>query len=170
MFLLFTSRVHAILADFIRDVYWSRYARGYSDITNADAKSFIEEAINEGKTSDRWSDGTVQRVSSYLTKCCADFGLLDNGTRSVRHILPFRISEKVGTYLAYELHLKGVGDNSVLSHEDWSLFGLSRFDVLDLMKRLSLRGLMVVQAAGEVVRLSWKFQNMEAVCDVLTQG
>ena len=40
----------------------------------------------------------------------------------------------------------------------------------DLMKRLSLRGLMVVQAAGEVVRLNWKFQNMEIVCDVLTQG
>ena len=170
MLLLFTSRVQAILADFIRNVYWSRYTRGYSEITNADAKSFVEEAIREGKTSERWSASTIQRVGTYLTRCCADFGLLDSGGRSARRILPFRISDKAATYLAYDLHLKGLGDNAVLNHEDWSLFGLTKFDVLELMKRLSLRGLMVVQAAGEVVRLNWKFQNMESVCDVLTQG
>ena len=57
-----------------------------------------------------------------------------------------------------------------MTHEDWQLFGLAREDVLEEIKRLSLKGLLIVQAAGDVVRISWKNQNMETLCDVLTQS
>jgi DNA-directed RNA polymerase subunit alpha len=50
------------------------------------------------------------------------------------------------------------------------LFGLAREDVLEEIKRLSLKGLLIVQAAGDVVRISWKNQDMETLCDVLTQS
>ena len=43
-------------------------------------------------------------------------------------------------------------------------------DVLEEIKRLSLKGLLIVQAAGDVIRISWKQQDMEALCDVLTQS
>jgi len=29
---------------------------------------------------------------------------------------------------------------------------------------------LIVQSAGDLVRISWKFDNMEALCDVLAQG
>ena len=45
-----------------------------------------------------------------------------------------------------------------------------RQDVLEEIKRLSLKGLLIVQAAGDVIRISWKQQDMEALCDVLTQS
>ena len=48
--------------------------------------------------------------------------------------------------------------------------GLAREDVLEELKRLSLKGLLIVQAAGDVIRISWKQQDMEALCDVLTQS
>ena len=76
----------------------------------------------------------------------------------------------VAAYLAYELHFLGIGDNALLSHEDWQLFGLAREDVLEEIKRLSLNGLLILQAAGDVIRISWKQQNMEALCDVITEG
>ena len=41
LMLLFTSRANLILADFIRDVYWTRYAGGYSQIGNQDARAFV---------------------------------------------------------------------------------------------------------------------------------
>ncbi len=170
LMLVCTSRANPILGDFIRQIYWSRYAGGYTEITNEDAHAFVERAIDDGKTGKRWSETTVRRVSAYLTGCCADYGMLERGSRSTRRILPFRISPIVAAYLAYELHFAGVGDNALLTHEDWQLFGLTREDVLEEIKRLSLKGLLIVQAAGEVIRISWKHPDLEALCDVLTQS
>ena len=170
LLLLFTSRANTILGDFVRQVYWARYAGGYTHVTNEDARAFVERGIDDGKTVKRWSETTVRRVSAYLTGCCADYGMLERGLRSSRRILPFRISPTVVAYLAYELHLAGFGDNALLTHEDWQLFGLAREDVLEEIKRLSLKGLLIVQAAGDVTRISWKQPDMEALCDVLAQG
>jgi len=170
LLLIFTTRANPILGDFVRQVYWGRYAGGYTQVTNDDARAFVERGIDDGKTVKRWSETTVRRVSAYLTGCCADYGMLERGLRSSRRILPFRISASVAAYLAYEQHFAGVGDNALLTHEDWQLFGLAREDVLEEIKRLSLKGLLIVQAAGDVIRISWKQQDMEALCDVLTQG
>ena len=170
LMLVFTTRANPILGDFIRQVYWARYAGGYTQITNDDARMFVERAIDDGLTTKRWSESMVQNVSGYLTGCCADYGMLERGRRTSRRILPFRISPSVAAYLAYELHFSGVGDNALLTHEDWQLFGLAREDVLEEIKRLSLKGLLIVQAAGDVIRISWKQQDMEALCDVLTQS
>ena len=170
LMLVFTSRANPILGDFVRQVYWARYAGGYAQITNEDARAFVERAIDDGLTTKRWSESMVQNVSGYLTGCCADYGMLERGRRTSRRILPFRISPSVAAYLAYELHFSGVGDNALLTHEDWQLFGLAREDVLEEIKRLSLKRLLIVQAAGDVIRISWKQQDMEALCDVLTQS
>ena len=167
---LFTCRANPILGDFVRQVYWARYAGGHTQLTNEDARSFVERGIDDGKMIKRWSETTVRRVSAYLTGCCADYGMLERGLRSNRRILPFRISPTVVAYLAYELHSSGLGDNSILTPEDWLLFGMEREDVLEEMKRLSLKGLLIVQAAGDVIRMSWKQPNMEALCDVLSQS
>lgn len=170
IFLLLTARANPILRDFIRDVYWARYAGGYVEISTGDARVFVERAIDDGKTARRWSESSVRRVSAYLTGCCADYGLLEHGTRSSRRILQFRISHLASAYLAYDLHFAGVGDNALLTHSDWQLFGMAREDVLEELKKLSLKGLLVIQAAGDVVRISWKQPSMEALCDVLSKG
>jgi hypothetical protein len=168
--LVFTSRANPILGDFVRHVYWTRYAGGYSQITNDDARALVERGIDDGKTVKRWSETTVRRVSAYLTGCCADYGMLERGQKTSRQIIPFRVSPSVAAYLAYELHFAGVGDNALLTHEDWQLFGLAREDVLEEIKRLSLKGLLIIQVAGDVIRISWKQQDMEALCDVLTKS
>ena len=170
LMLIFTSRANPILGDFVRQVYWARYAGGYTQLSNEDARYFVERGIDDGKTVKRWEETTVRRVSAYLTGCCADYGMLEGGARSTRRILPFRVSQTVAAYLAYELLFAGVGDNALLNHEDWHLFGMAREDVLEEIKRLSLKGHLIVQAAGDVIRISWKQQNMEALCDVLTQS
>lgn len=167
LLLVFTSRANPILGDFVRQVYWPRYAGGYTHITSDDARTFVERGIDDGKTIKRWSETTVRRVSAYLTGCCADYGLLERGLRSNRRILPMRLSPVAAAYLAYELHLSGVADNALLMHPDWQLFGLEREDVLEEIKRLSLKGWLIVQAAGDTIRISWKYQDMEALCDVI---
>ncbi len=170
LMLIFTSHANPILGDFIREVYWVRYFGGYSEISNLDSRVFVERAIDDGKTHDRWSESTIRRVSAYLTGCCADYGLLERGKKSNRRILALRISSNTVAYLAHNLHFSNIGDNSLLVHPDWQLFGLGREDVLEELKRLSLKGVLILQAAGDVVRISWKQPNMEALCDVLSLG
>jgi len=166
---LYTCRVHAILADFIREVYWPAYTASKAKLGNDEARTFVMAAVREGKTTVAWSDIMLRRVASNLTGCCADFGLLDQGAKSVRKILPYRIEPTTVAILAYDLHFAGHGDNRVIHHQEWALFGLEPADVLEELKRLALRNWLIVQTAGGVVRIGWQRKTMEELIDVLTQ-
>ena len=170
LFFLFTARANAILADFVGQVYWPAYQSAASFLTKTMAEEFIWRAIDDGKTPSRWADGQVARLGRYLTGACTDFGLLGPPSSAGRPLRAFSVEPNVLTFLAYELHFRGVGDNALLSHEDWSLFGLDRQDVLDALKRNSLRGHFIIQAAGDVVRIDWKHRGMEELCDVLAES
>jgi hypothetical protein len=166
----YTSLANPIFFDFVVQVYWEKYASGLDVVSRSDAERFILRAIDDGKTPSRWSEGQVLRTGRYLTGCCGDFGLLGERKVSDWKILRFEILTKVFAYLAHDLHFQGLGDNAILSHESWQLFGLERDDVLEEMKQLSLKGFVIIQSAGDVVRISWKNSNMEELCDVLTTG
>ncbi len=170
LFFLYTCRANLILADFVRNVFWERYAMGDDRVSNDDAGAFIRRAIDDGRTIKRWSEGMINRVASYLTGCCEDYGLLGNLTRAGRKILPFRIEPRVAAYLAHDLHFAGLGDNAVTSHSDWQLFGLTRDDVREEFKRLSLQGYFIHQSAGDITHIGWKHKSMEEFIDVLAQS
>jgi len=167
---LFTCKESRVLYDFVDQIYWNAYSSGKEEISNEDALIFVTRANQEGKTVAPWSEKTLQRVARYLTSSCADFGLLESGEKRVRKILPFQIEARDLAILAYELHFAGYGDNSVLSHSDWGLFGMDRSDVLNEFKRQALKGWWIVQSAGDATRISWQYSSMEAVIDALTQG
>jgi hypothetical protein len=167
---LYTCRAHSILFDFVQEVYWNAYSSGRDSLSNAEAHEFVVQANQHGKTTSPWSENMIERVAGYLTGTLADFGLLEDGRKSVRKILPHRIESRVAVILAYDLHFTGLGDNSVLSHPDWWLFGMDRSDVLNEFKRLTLQDWWIVQSAGDVIRIGWQYQSMEALVDALTQG
>jgi hypothetical protein len=169
LLLLYTCRAHPILADFVCDVYWERYSAGQECLSNTDAQAFVTQAVRDGKTQRPWSENTIKNVASYLTGCCADYGLLERGRKSARKILPFLLESTVAVYLAYDLHSSGLGDNTVISHPDWGLFGLDRTAVRDELKRVSLHGYFLIQAAGESMRLEWRYTSLEELTDVLAQ-
>lgn len=170
LLLLYTCRENPILADFIKEVYWERYASGNTFISTENAKVFIERAIDDGKMEKRWADSVIKRNSSYLLGCCADYGLIENKRGgSERKILSFQISAATVAYLAYKLHFSGIGDNSILSNTEWQIFGLNREDVLDEFKRLPAKDVFIIQSAGDIVKISWKYQNMEEVCHALAK-
>lgn len=170
LMLLYTCRANPILGGFIRGAYWPAYAAGVVSMDNEGARAFVQRSIDDGKTVTRWSEGTVKRVASYLTSTCADFGLLEGGSRSRRRILRIRMSAQVVTILAHDLHFRGIADNALLAHDDWALYGLGRQDVLEEFRRLALQNLWIVQAAGDSARIGWLHKDMEAVCDVIAQG
>ena len=165
-----TCRANAIMADFVKQVYWPAYAAGHSRISNEDAHDFVVQANQQGLTAKPWAESTIRRVSGYLTGACADFGLLERGRKRVRDILPYRTEPRAAIALAYELHFAGMGDNTVMGHADWELFGMDRSDVIAEAKRLTLRGAFLVQTAGDVIRVGWQCKNVEELKSVIAES
>ncbi|WP_028784625.1 BrxA family protein [Thalassobacillus devorans] len=161
LLLIFTCRANNILADFIREVYWKRYLSGFDSINIDDARNFVLKGIESGKTTKPWADSTVRRVSSYLIGSCIDFGLLDEGSRREKPIIPLRIESKVSIFLAYDLHFSGVGDNAIMNHPDWNLFGMEKIDVLNEFKKNALKGFFILQAGGSIVKIDWNHKKWE---------
>jgi hypothetical protein len=167
LLLIYTSRANSILQDFIHEVYWARYTAGRDTIRTDDAKDFVTHAVREGKTQKPWSESTKTRVASYLLGCCSDFGLLSQSRGAARAIQPIRIEETTTAYLAYKLHFEGLGDNAVINHRSWKLFGLNEADVRAELKRLAKNGWLILQSAGDVTRIGWQLKSMENVIDVV---
>lgn len=170
IFLLFTARANLILEDFIKSVYWMKYSSGHEFISGDDARAFVVQAVQDGKTSKVWSESTIKRVSSYIAGCCADFGLIERTGRGESKIKVFRIEPKIAVFLAYDLHFAGRGDNAVISHPDWELFGLQTDDVREELKRLALKGYFIFQSAGGATHIGWNCKNWEEVSDVIFKG
>lgn len=166
---VYTARANPIFGDFVRKVYWRAYTGGQSCVGTEDAKTFVLRAIDDGRTSKRWSESTVKRVSSYLIGCCTDFGLLESTKSSSRAVTQLRIENTVALFLAYDLHSKGLADNALMVHDDWLLFGLEANDVREELRRLGLQGHVLLQSAGSSVRIEWKYKTMEELVHVLTQ-
>src|SRR5699024_1853281 len=70
---LYTCRANPVLADFVREVYWSGHESAAGYVTRAQAEAFIQRAIDDNKTPSRWADGQIKRMGRYLTGCCTDF-------------------------------------------------------------------------------------------------
>ena len=166
MLFIHACRANPILHDFVTDIYWSRYSAGQSSVGKDDAIQFVRRAVDLGRTRKRWSDIMIIRMSQYLLGACEDFGLLGS-IRTGGKILPFRISPSVAVFLAHDLHFRSLGDNAVVRHRDWALFGLALEDTLAEMKRLALTGEIILQAAGTITHIAWKLKSMEELADVL---
>lgn len=166
---VFTSRANTILADFVLEVYWPRYAAGGVSVSKRDSLEFVSSAVLNARTTSRWSESTIIRVARYLLGACADFGLLGSTTGEDRPISNFRISSNVASILAHNLHFCGLGDNAILRSPDWSLFGLESDDVLAELRRLSLRRELILQSAAGVMHVAWKHKSMEEFIDAFAQ-
>ncbi len=167
---IFTARANPIFYDFVKEVYWEKYISGQEALVGELAREFVISANHHGKTVRAWSEGTVKRVSTYLLGCCSDFGLLGNSVGKKRQFKTFRIEPKVASFLAYDLHFLGVGDNSILAHEDWRLFGYQKNDVRDEFNRISRTGVILYQTAGDLIRISWKYKNWGEIINVFSEN
>ena len=167
LFYFYTAKANPILADFVKQVYWQKYASGYATLATDEAKSFIEVSLQAGKMQKIWSESTVKKVSSYLLGCLVDYGFLTVENPKERRLSPPRLSDKLAVYLAYDLHFSGLGDNALINHSHWQLFGLAPEDVREEIKNLALNRHWIIQAAGDVVQISWTYKSMEEVISVI---
>lgn len=165
--LLYVARQDVLLRDAIVEMYWPALCQGRLTLDTAAVTAWLDHARAEGRIPEPWSKTVRERVAQGVVRVLTDFGLLGRPRRGRRETLNFRPSDGAIVYLAHDLHFAGSTDGGVVSHRDWALFGLHEREVIAAMDRLAGDGWWVVQAAGSVVRITWKHQSMEEVVDAL---
>jgi hypothetical protein len=116
-----------------------------------------------------WSEPVKVKVARGILKALADFGFLREVGRSRRETVLYRPTDGVIVYLAYDLRFAGSTDSGLVLHHDWKLLGMGERDVVAAMDRLTAEGWWLLQAAGSVVRITWKFRSMQEVVDALAR-
>lgn len=167
LFALYTARINGLFADVAGDYYWRLNAQGSGEISAGLLESFIKSKFGTPKVPRAWSDGGTKRVASGLLKTLVDFGYAAQGREVVRAMTPPRILPDMVAYIAYEARERGISDSAIVEDRAFSLFGLDRHSALEELMRVSGHGSLIVQSAGELVRISYKFETMEDFLDAL---
>jgi len=169
LMLLYAVRANLILRDFITDVYWMKCRSHAGEVTKEDARDFIERAVSRGRLENRWSDSIVERVSRYLLGTFVDFELIADNRYGHRQIRPlFPLIETV-VYLAHDLHFKSTDDAEIPTNPDWQVFGLSSTEVIAQLEKVSAQGHFFLQHSGAILRIEWKYNDMEGMIDALAR-
>jgi hypothetical protein len=168
IFLIYTARENLILRDFIAEVYWPHFRAGARLIHKQEGLNFLKAAAASGRLRNQWSDAMQAKVVRYLFASLTDFRLTRDLPKNQREVLPFTILATTTAYLAHELHFAGVTDGKLVEHSDWLLFGLNRYDALQALRKNSK--FLIVQAADDIVRITWTYKSMEAFIDAIALG
>jgi hypothetical protein len=153
---VYTCRANRILFDFMIFIMDEYYLNKATTLPSKAAIDFIDEAIKDGRIEKAWSDSTKRKVSEHINACLIDFRITDRQKR----FLPFFLHDYVANFLIHELHFAGFTEQSIINSEDWRLFGLKENDVARLIERLSFQDHFIFQSSGEIVRISWKYNNI----------
>ena len=165
----YTASSDHLLGDFTVFRYWPLVREGRLAISNDEARRFIWEAEQDGRIRAPWSEAVKKDMPARLLNALADFGLLGARRVSRRDVLPYRPRDGTVVYLAHLLHEAGVTDASLAEQRSWALFGLERRDVWNRLENLAGDGWFVLQRAGEVVRITWRYPRLAEVVDALAR-
>jgi len=150
MVFLYKARSEAVLYDFALERFWPTCYDGALYLRTTDVEDFLQEAQEAGRTTKRLSPQTQTRLARGIFGALTKVGFLNAERRYARTYVLYRATDFTIAYLAYDLHLAGLTDGTLVEHPDWGLFGLTREHTLDRLDALDERAGMIVQRAGSV--------------------
>lgn len=167
LFYIYTARHNAVFHDFVTSTYWRKVAGGAAETSKTDARDFLERSAASGRIQPRWSDSMMERVTRYLLGTLEDFQMIGEPRLEKRQLRPPSILPGTVRFLAHDLHFARYEGRSLIGHRDWQLFGLAPADVIGQLEREAARGHLQVQNAGQVLRIEWKYADMEHAIDAI---
>ena len=164
---LYAARADSLLYDFTTQAFWPAYRGGRSILTTDDVLAFLAEAADEGLINKPWSAQVQVKIARGVLSTLRDVGFLREEQRGRRQFVPYHLSDEGVAYLAYELHDEGLTDSAMCEHPDWKLFGLDSAGVLGRLDTPAGDKGVLVQRAGSIVRITWRYASVEELIDDL---
>ncbi len=156
-----------LLRDYTVRCYWPLVREGSLIIRNESVQRLIAAAQHDGRIRAPWSPEIRRDMAGRVLIALTDFGLLEEDRPARRRVPPYRPADGTLIYLAHLLHANGVTDGSLADAAIWALFGLEPHDVWNRLDMLAGEGWFIVQRAGQVARITWRYHTVEEVVDVL---
>ncbi|MFU0842376.1 MAG: hypothetical protein ACFWTZ_07210 [Burkholderia sp.] len=160
---LLTARAEHILRDFLTMEYWPRVRQGEKRIDRELIRAFLMEAVREGRGGGVWTPARTRRVLSRLHTVCVGFHLMKPDPDS--RVTPPVLFKEIAVLLAYDLKDRGLSDEDVVRHRDWSLFGLSADDVKHLLSSSGMSRWMLVSEKNGKTAIDWQYPGMTEVAE-----
>jgi len=157
------SLLHDVVAEFLADLY----RQGRSEVTLLDLETALSGWMEQGKTTSRWSPGTLRRVAQGLLATLRDFGILQGGVR--KRFAPSYLPIEAFAYVAFFLHRQQPSGNRLVHHLEWRLFFLAPSAVERLFMEAHQHRLLQYHAAGPVMRIDFPADSLEEYAHALTQ-
>lgn len=155
LLMLYCARENAIMYDFIVNELNAMRVNQTQKLEREQILAFIKGIVDEGKA--KWGESAQKRQTSYIKSVLMDFDMVArNGD-----ILPYEISNFALLYLMHELHFSGLSDMAIWNYEDWQLFGLDKYGLLQRIMDMNIKGGYIAQCSGELLTISWNYQTME---------
>jgi hypothetical protein len=165
--LLLAARSDVVIREAVTVFLPAARTRGAGAVATPDFVRFLEEQEERGRMPRPWSHRVRESVAQHALHQLTDLGVLGAPRRGVRPILLYTPGSLAITWLACELHRRGVSDAAVVEHRDWHVWQMQEHDVREVLDRLSDLGLWVYQGAGSIIRIAWTWSDWNAVRTVL---
>lgn len=153
--MVYCARANAIMYDYIINEFNELRASDAVSISKESISKYVDNIVVTGQA--EWGDSIKKRNASYIKSVLTEFDMIKrNG-----EILPYEISSITMLYLMHELHFAGLSDVAIWNHEDWQLFGLDRYQLLDRIMEQNIKGGYIAQCTGDLMTISWNYNSME---------
>lgn len=159
-------RADLLLRDVVTELLVPHWSRGVMDIDAQEIESTLRKWVEEGKTTGRWGDSTVRRVTQGVLSTLRDFGVLQGVVN--KRIAPAYLSVQAFAYIAFYLKQHQSSGAKLLDLVDWKLFFLPHEGVERFFLEAHQHGLLEYHVAGSVTRLSFPVETLEEYVNVIT--
>lgn len=155
LLMLYCARDNAIFYDYLIQELNFLKEEQKPIVPKDNSVNYVKKIAESGNV--QWGEIIQKRLASYLKTLLVEFNFTDKkGT-----ILPYDISNFTILYMLHELHFEGLSDVAIWNHEDWKLFGLDKYGVLEKIMEQNLKGGYIAQSTGDLLTISWNYKTME---------
>ncbi len=162
-----SARADRLLHDAVTEILVPMRERGLIDIHVQGFQRSLTNLVAGGKTTGRWSEPTILRISQGLLSALRDFGVLQGAVN--KKIVPAFLPVESFAYVAFYLKQHQASGAKLIELPDWKLFFLSREGVERFLFEAHQRQLLEYHVAGSVTRLTFPARTLEEYANALTQ-
>lgn len=159
LLMVYCARENAVFFDAVTQVLNVCKNDNLRILSREAVSTYIGQIVSEGKV--KWSESVQKKNTSYVRSCFIDYEMINREGE----ILPYEVNDFTFLYFMHEQHFDGASDMTIWDMEEWSLFNLSRRQVLERIMSLSLKGAYMAQTSGELLTISWNYKSMEEFID-----
>lgn len=161
------AKADLLLHDVVTEVIYPLHAQGRTDLAVGDIRAPVARWVEEGKTTSRWSEETLQRVVQGLLATLRDFGILQGAV--AKRIAPSLLPVRAFAYVAFQLSRIEPSGARLIASPEWRLFFLPPEGVERFLVEANQHDLLEYHAAGSIVRISFPAESPEEYADVLAR-